>query len=250
MYVACNVCNIFSIEHDSAFVHLHVCMMQKIDWFFALSNQFTCIAIIYTAKTWHSFCSYTQNDSNIFAHSLQLIYNIHIIIAKTRLSFCTSTRLRDAVNWSIFRFIRLIYMHCNHIHCENKTQSLLIYTEWQQRLCAYVATHIRHTHIHCKDTIQLLCIYTLAWCSKSIGFSIFWSIYMRCKYINQSSSSSFSWVIIQRTQKLTSKWSTFIYIDQSSSSSLDLIIIQTSWKFTLKWSAFTILNYLYDHLII
>ncbi len=56
-------------------------------------------------------------------------------------------------------------MHCNHIHCKNMIQSLLIYTERQQRLCACVATHIHHTHIHCKGTIQLLHIYTLMWCS-------------------------------------------------------------------------------------
>ena len=263
---------------------------------FRFSDQFTCIANTYIAKTWHRLCSYTQNNSNIFAHMLQLIYITHIYIAKTRLSFCTSTRLHDAVNQLIFRFIRSIYMHCNHInyedttqslliyterqqrlcarvatniqhshshykdttqllctytsmqcsksidfsifwliymrrkyiHCKDMIQSLLIYTEQQQRLCACAATHIRHTHIYCKGTTQLLHIYTLAWCSKSIDFLIFWSIYMRCKYINQSSFSSFSWMIIQRTWKLTSKWSTFIYIDQSSISWLNLMIIQTS----------------------
>ncbi len=194
--------------------------------FFALSDQFTCIAITYIAKTWHSLCSYTQNNSNIFVHALQLIYithiyiaktwlsfctftnlrdatnqsiflifrliythrnhtqssnnawlsveliyNIHTYIAKTRLSFCTSTRLQNAVNRSIFCFIRSIYMHCNHIHCKDMTQSLLIYTEQQQRLCACAATHIHHTYIHCEGTTQLLHIYTLAWCSKSIDFS-------------------------------------------------------------------------------
>ncbi len=141
-------------------------------------------------------------------------------------------------------------MHRNHIHCKDTTQSLLIYTERQQRLCACVATIIRHSHSYYEDTTQLLRTYTFVWRSKSIDFSIFWSIYMRRKYIDQNSSSSFNWVIIQRTQKLTSKWSAFIYIDQSSSSSLNLMIIQTSWKLTLKWSAFTILSCLYNHLII
>ncbi len=141
-------------------------------------------------------------------------------------------------------------MHCNQIHCKDMTQSLLIYTERQQRLCAHAATNIRHSHSHCKSTIQLLHIYTSVQCSKSIDFSIFWLIYMHCKYINQNSFNSFSWMIIQRTWKFTSKWSAFIYIDQSSFSSLSLMIIQTSWKFTLKWSAFTILSCLYNHLII
>ncbi len=141
-------------------------------------------------------------------------------------------------------------MHCSHIHCEDMTQSLLIYTEQQQRLCAHAATNIQHSHSHCKDTTQLLHIYTSVRCSKSIDFSIFWSIYRRHKYINQNSSSSFSWMIIQWTWKLTSKWSAFIYINQSSSSSISLMIIQTSWKLTSKWSAFTILSCLYDHLII
>ncbi len=101
-------------------------------------------------KTQHSLCLYTQNDSNVFAHMLQLIYIIHIYIAKTRLSFCTSTCLHDAVNQSIFRFIRLMYMHRNYIHCEDITQTLLIYTEQQQRLYAHIATHIHHIHIYCK----------------------------------------------------------------------------------------------------
>ncbi len=91
--------------------------------------------------------------------------------AKARFSFCASTRLRNAVNRSSFRFIRSMYMHRNHIHCEDTIQSLLKYTERQQRLCARAATHIRHTHTYCKGTTQLLRIYTLAWCSKSIGFS-------------------------------------------------------------------------------
>ncbi len=107
-------------------------------------------------------------------HALQLIYVTYIYIAKTRLSFCTSTRLQDAVNQSIFCIIRLIYMHRNHIHCKDTIQSLLIYTEWQQRLCTCIATHIHHIHIHCKDMIQLLHIYMLMWCSKSINFSLYW----------------------------------------------------------------------------
>ncbi len=102
---------------------------------------------------------------------LQLIYITHTYIAKARLSFCASTHLCDAVNRSIFRIIRSIYMHRNHIHCKDTTQSLLIYTEQQQRLCARAATSIRHLHSHCEGTTQLLRIYMLAWCSKSIDFS-------------------------------------------------------------------------------
>jgi hypothetical protein len=197
----------------------------------------------------YTHCNHTQSSNSAWI-SIELVYNIHIYTAKTRLSFCTFTRLHDAVNRSIFCFIRLIYMHRNHIHCKDTTQFLLIYTERQQRLCARAATNIRHSHSHYEDTTQLLRTYTSVWRSKLIDFSIFWSIYMRRKYINQNSSSSFSWVIIQRTWKLTLKWLAFIYINQSSSSSLSLMIIQTSWKLMSKWSAFTILSCLYDHLII
>ncbi len=173
-------------------------------------NRFTCIAITYTAKTQHSLCSYTQNDSNVFAHTLQLIYDTHTVIVKARLSFCTYTHLCNAVNLSIsifwlmymrcnihrttatslrtrcnsytshtytakawlsfcastrswnavnrliFRLIESIYMHRNHIHCKDTTQSLLIYTEQQQHLCARAATNIRHSHSHCEGTTQLL----------------------------------------------------------------------------------------------
>ncbi len=240
---------------------------------FAHMLQLIYITHTYTAKAWLSFCASTDlrdaaNQSiflifrPIYTHrnhtqssnstwiSVELVYDIHIYITKTQLSFCTFTRLRDAVNRSVFCFIRSIYMHRNHIHCKDMTQSLIIYTERQQRLCACAATNIRHSHSHCKDTTQLLRTYTSVQRSKSINFSIFWSIYMHRKYIDQNSSSSFSWVIIQRTQKLTSKWSAFIYIDQSSSSSLSLMIIQTSWKLMSKWSAFIILTCLYDHLVI
>ena len=113
---------------------LHIYMLMwcsKINWFFALSDQFTCIAITYTAKTWHNLCSYTQNDSNVFAHALQLIHDIHTVIAKARLSFYAHTHQCNVVNRSVFRIIRSIYMHRNHIHCKDMTQSLLIYTEWQ-----------------------------------------------------------------------------------------------------------------------
>ncbi len=104
---------------------------------------------------------------------LQLIYITYTYTAKTWFSFCTSTCLHDAVNRLIFRIIRLIYMHRKHIHCKDTIQSLLIYTEWQQRLCAHAATHIHHTHTHCEGTTQLLHIYTSVQRSKSIDFSVY-----------------------------------------------------------------------------
>ena len=117
----------------------------------------------------YTYCNHIQSSNSAWI-SVELIYDIHIYIAKTWLSFCTSTRLRDAVNRSIFCFIRSIYMHCNHIHCKDMTQSLLIYTEWQQRLCARAATNIRHSHSHYEGTTQLLRTYTSVWRSKSINF--------------------------------------------------------------------------------
>ncbi len=100
---------------------------------------------------------------------LQLIYVTHIHTAKIWFSFCAHTHLCNAVNQSISIFW-LIYMHRNYIHCKDMTQSLLIYTEQQQRLCAYAATHIHHTHTYCEDTTQLLRTYTFVQCSKSINF--------------------------------------------------------------------------------
>ncbi len=136
---------------------------------FGFSDQFTCVAITYIAKIQHSLCSYTQNDSNVFTHMLQLIYITHIHIAKAWLSFCTYTHLCNTVNWSISIFW-LIYMRCNHIHCKDMTQSLLIYTEQQQRFCACAATHISHTHTYCKGMTQLLHTYTSVQRSKLINF--------------------------------------------------------------------------------
>ena len=184
----------------------------------------------------HASQSHTlQRHSIVFAHihrmtatSLRMrcnSYTSHKHTVKARFSFCTSTRLRDAINRSIFHFIRSIYMHRNHIHCKDMTQSLLIYTERQQRLCIHAATNIQHSHSHWESTTQLLRTYTSVQRDKLIGFSIFWLIYMHCKYRDQNSSSSLSLMIIQRTWKLTSKWSAFIYIDQSSSSLCNLMII-------------------------
>ena len=48
-------------------------------------------------------------------------------------------------------------MHCNHIHCKDTTQSLLIYTEQQQRLCAHAATNIWHSFAKTKRKEQCQC---------------------------------------------------------------------------------------------
>ena len=104
--------------------------------------------------------AHTQKNSNIFAYMLQLIYDIHIYIAKAQLSFCTYTDRRDAVNRLIFRIFRPIYTQRNHIQSSNSA----LFTRW---------THIQHIHTYCEDTIQLLCIYRLMWCSKSIDFSLY-----------------------------------------------------------------------------
>ena len=104
--------------------------------------------------------AYTQNDSNVFAYTLQLIYDIYTYTAKARLSFCTHINRCDAVNWSIFRIFRSIYTQRNHTQSSNSA----LFTCW---------TYIWYTHIYCEGTIQLLCIYTSAWCSKSIDFSLY-----------------------------------------------------------------------------
>ena len=104
--------------------------------------------------------AYTQKNSNVFAYILQFIYNIHIYIAKTRLSFCAHTDRRDAVNRSIFRIFRSIYTQRNHTQSSNSA----LLTCW---------AHIQHTHIYCEGTTQLLRTYRQTWCSKLISFSHF-----------------------------------------------------------------------------
>ncbi len=126
------------------------------------------------AKTWHSLCSYTQNDSNVFAHALQLIYVTHTYIAKTRFSFCASIDLRDAANRLIFLIFRSIYTHCNHTQSSN---SAWISVELIHDIHTYIAKtwfsfctstrlqnavnrsifriirsiYMHRNHIHCKD---------------------------------------------------------------------------------------------------
>ena len=80
----------------------------------------------------HALQSYTlQRYDTVFAHihrmtatSLRIrcnSYTSHIHTAKTQLNFYTFTHLHDAVNRLIFRFIKSIYMHHNHIHCKDMT---------------------------------------------------------------------------------------------------------------------------------
>jgi len=104
--------------------------------------------------------AHIQNDSNVFAYMLQLIYNIYTYTAKTRFSFCAYTDRCDAVNRSIFRTFRPIYMQRNHTQSSNSA----LFTRW---------VHIQHTHIYYEGKIQLLRIYTSVWCSKSIDFSLY-----------------------------------------------------------------------------
>ncbi len=63
--------------------------------------------------------AHTQKNSNVFAYMLQLIYNIHIHTAKTWLSFCAYTDRCNAVNRSIFRIFRSIYTQRNHTQSSN-----------------------------------------------------------------------------------------------------------------------------------
>jgi len=144
-------------RHDSAFTHLQTCVMQQINWFFPFSDRFTHIAITHRAVT-----------------TLDSALNLYMTFTHTlRRHDSAFAHLHVWVNRSIFCFIRSIYMHRNHIHCKNTTQSLLIYTKRQQRLCACVATNIQHLHSHYEDTTQLLHTYTFVQRSKSIDFLLY-----------------------------------------------------------------------------
>ncbi len=218
-------------------------------------------AIINVLKLVH-----TQKNSNVFVYMLQLTYNIYTYTAKAWLSFCAHTNRCDAVNQSIFRIFRLIYMQRNHtqssnsalftcwahiqhihiycedttqllrtytlmqrsksinllifwstyihhkyIHCEDTIQSLLIYTEWQQRLCVHAATHIHHIYIHWKNMIQLLCTYTLMQRSKSIDLLIFWLTYMHRKYIHCENMTQSLLIYTEQQQRLCARVATHIH---------------------------------------
>ncbi len=104
------------------------------------------------------------------------------------------------------------------------TQSLLIYTERQQRLCAHAATNIRHLHSHCKGTIQLLRIYTSMQCSKSIDFSIFWAIYMRRKYIHCKDTTQSLLIYTERQQRLCAHAATNIRHSHSYCESMTQLL--------------------------
>ncbi len=190
----------------------------------------------YIAKTWLSFCAFTDlRDAanrliflifrSIYTHrnhtqssdnawlSVKLVYDIHTYIAKTRLSFCTSTCLQNAVNQSIFCFIRSIYMHRNHIHCKDMTQSLLIYTEWQQRLCAHAATHIHHTHTHTHTAKTRLSFYTSTRSHDAVNRSIFRIIrsnYMHRKHIHCKDTTQSLLIYTERQQRLCTRAATNI----------------------------------------
>ncbi len=116
--------------------------------------------------------NHTQSSNSALFTCWTHIQHTYIYCEDTTqlLHIYTSMQCSKSIDFSI---CWSIYMHHKYIHCKDMTQSLLIYTEWQQRLCACIATHIHHTHIHCEDMTQLLCIYTSAWCSKSIDFLLY-----------------------------------------------------------------------------
>ncbi len=120
---------------------------------------------------------------------LQLTYDIHTYTAKARLSFCTHMNRCDAVNRSIFRIFRPIYMQRNHTQSSNSA----LFTRW---------AHIQHIHIYCEGTIQLLRTYTLMQRSKSIDLLIFWSTYMRRKYIHCEDTTQSLLIYTERQQRL------------------------------------------------
>ncbi len=98
-----------------------------------------------------------------------------------------------------------------YIHCEDTTQSLLIYTERQQRFCVHAATYIHHIHIHCKDMIQSLHIYTLMWHSKLINLWIFWSTYMHRRYIHCKDTTQSLLIYTEQQQRLCACVATHIH---------------------------------------
>ncbi len=168
-------------DNSNAVVNtLKLAYTQKNSNVFAYMLQLIYNIYTYIAKTRLSFCAHTDRcdivNRLIFAFSdrftrstntyravttlyshVELIYNIHTYTAKAWFSFCTHTDRCDAVNRSIFRIFKSIYMQRNHIQSSNSA----LFTRW---------AHIQHTHIYCEGTIQLLHTYTSVQRSKLIDF--------------------------------------------------------------------------------
>ncbi len=142
--------------------------------------------------------AHTQKNSNVFAYMLQFTYDIHTYTAKTRLSFDAYTNRCNAVNRSVFRIFRSIYTQRNHTQSSNNA----LFTRW---------AHIQYTHIYCEGTTQLLRIYTSIRCSKSIDFSIFWSIYMCHKHIHCEDMTQSLLIYTERQQRLCAHAATHIH---------------------------------------
>ncbi len=100
-------------------------------------------------------------------------------------------------------------MRRRYIYCKDTTQSLLIYTEQQQRLCACAATNIQHSHSHCKSTTQLLRTYT----SVQRRFFFFFSSLSAC--------SLWLWHCLDAVHMLN-----YMYLDQSR------CFISSHWSIT------------------
>ncbi len=147
---------------------------------------------------------------------LQLIYDIYTYIAKARFSFCAHTDRCDAVNQSIFRIFRSIYMQRNHTQSDNSA----LFTRW---------AHIRHTHIYCKGTTQLLRTFRQTWCSKSIDFRIFRPIYTQRNHTQSSNSTLFTrWAYIQHTHIYCEGTTQLLHVYTSAwcSKSIDFSLYQ------------------------
>ncbi len=185
----------------------------------------------YTAKAWLSFDAYTDRRDAVNRSIFRIFRSIytqrnHIQSSNSALFTCwthiwythiyyedmiqllhtyTSIQCSKSIDFLIFWSI---YMHCKHIHCENMTQSLLIYTEWQQRLCVHAAIHIHHTYIHCKDTTQLLHIYTSAFFFSSLSACSLWLWHYLnavCT-LNVRRRDFFTWNCVVKNNKVALYW--------------------------------------------
>ncbi len=170
-HVLLNICSYLYCESTTRFIctrcwlwiFCKLCLSEELNNLININRVvtalFTCIANTYIVKTRHSLCSYTQNNSNVFAHMLQLIYITHIYTAKARLSFCAYTHQCNIVNWSIYWFSDWLTCVTN-IYTAKVQHSLCSYTQKDSNVFAYMLQLIYITYIYIAKTWFNLCIYT------------------------------------------------------------------------------------------
>ena len=158
---------------------------KSIDFLF--SDQFTCVVNTYTAKTWHSLCSYTERQQRLCAHAATHIRHTHIHCEGTTqlLRIYTSAWCSKLIDFLLYQ----IDLHASQSHTLQRHDTVFAYTQNDSNIFAHTLQLLYDTHTVIAKTWLSFCIHTHLCNAVNLSISIFWSMYMRCN-IHRTTATS------------------------------------------------------------